>query len=89
MREPELDVFVSAIRRAADILGSSAALAEHLGVTQDEVEEWLKPGARPSLGVFHKCVQVALARTREELTETEERIRESKRLTTKKSPDES
>lgn len=53
-------VFSRTLQRAADVLGGSTHLADHLHVDRAELERWIAGHGEPPLDVFLRAVDVVL-----------------------------
>jgi DNA-binding transcriptional regulator YdaS (Cro superfamily) len=51
-------VYARTLRRAAELLGGEAALAARLGVTEDQLDLWLRNFVRPPNDAFLKAADV-------------------------------
>jgi transcriptional regulator with XRE-family HTH domain len=51
-------VYARTLRRAAELLGSEAALAARLGVTKKELDLWLRNFVRPPNDIFLKAADI-------------------------------
>jgi hypothetical protein len=65
-------LFVSALRRAAEILGGTEALQKHLQVPGSELHRWLAGESVPPKGIFLRVVDVLLNEDEERLRAAEE-----------------
>jgi len=52
------NIYMRALRRAAQALGSVEALRAHLGVSMSQLNSWLEGEARPSDAVFLQVVDL-------------------------------
>jgi hypothetical protein len=67
------DVYVRALTRAANLLGSKQAVAEYLRVPQEELQCWLGGGEPMPLEVFSELVDLLLAMRLAELRREQSR----------------
>jgi len=66
------NIYMRALRRAAQAMGSVEALRAHLGVSMSQLNSWLEGEARPSDAVF---LQVGDLLADEELTAIKQGLR--------------
>ena len=66
------NIYMRALRRAAQAMGSVEALRAHLGVSMSQLNSWLEGEARPSDAVFLQVVDLLAD---EELTAIKQGLR--------------
>ena len=62
--QDESDTYRTAVANAVRVVGGAEELAQRLGVTQSEVERWVRGDSKPSMGTFLKVIDILLEEDR-------------------------